>query len=220
MLPRVRVHLRLHEVVVHRGPFQLGPLSVEVAPGEKVSVLGRSGSGKSTLLKILAGLLRPDSGQLLWDGLDPWAAGTRALRDRQAAFGMVFQKDALFDSETVAQNVLLPLHNRGVPAEEARALTQEILKTVNLLHAADQRPEVLSGGMKKRVGIARAVVARPDVLLADDPFAGLDPHTATAVARVLEDAATGRTLIVALPDPVPFLELPRVIRLASGQRAA
>lgn len=211
------MNLRLHQVVVRRGSFTFGPLSLEVPPGEKLTLLGRSGSGKSTLLKLLAGLLPPADGQVLWNGEDVWRLPAQARREAQATLGMVFQKDALFDSDTVLENVLLPLRNREVPAEEAARRAAEALAAVKLGQAAAQRPEVLSGGMKKRVGIARAIVARPQVLLADDPFAGLDPNTAAAIARALLDAAEGRTLVVALPDPVEFLRTDRALRLEGGR---
>lgn len=211
------VKLALQQLRFTRSPrFSLGPLDLHLASGEHVLVLGNSGSGKSTLLKLLAGLLRPDQGSLRWDEEDPWALSAEQRRDRQAAFGMVFQSDALFDSDTVLQNVQLPLLKRGVPKGEAHARAEEALAQVGLTPAASQLPEQLSGGMKKRVGIARAIVARPQILLADDPLAGLDPHTARKVSEVLQAAAAGRTLIVAMPDPVPELRLARVVRLEKG----
>ena len=133
------MNLRLDQVVVRRGSFQLGPLSLEISPGEKVTLLGRSGSGKSTLLKLLAGLLPPAGGRVFWGGEDLWQLSPQARRDRQAAFGMVFQKDALFDSETVLNNVLLPLRNRGVAMPESLARAEEALQAVKLGHAAPQR---------------------------------------------------------------------------------
>ena len=119
-----------------------------------------------------------------------------AKRARQAAFGMVFQTDALFDSLTVRRNVLLPLERRRVPREEAEARADEVLRAVGLAEAANTLPERLSGGMRKRAGIARALAARPSVLLADEPFSGLDPGTARQVARVLLEVAGSGSLIV------------------------
>jgi phospholipid/cholesterol/gamma-HCH transport system ATP-binding protein len=130
---------------------------------------------------------------------------------------MVFQTDALFDSLTVLDNVLLPLRRRRVPEREARTMAEEVLAAVGLSSAAATFPERLSGGMRKRTGLARAVVARPQVLLADDPLAGLDPATAKQVCQVLEAVSTGRTLIIAAPEPLPFLELPRWLYLKSGR---
>src|SRR6185436_1421301 len=98
-------------------------------------------------------------------------------------------------------NVTLPLAKRGVPEREARERCDEALKRVGLTAAADKRPEHLSGGMRKRTGIARAIVARPQVLFADDPFAGLDPETEQSIAELLLEVSEGRTLVCALPDP-------------------
>lgn len=214
------MRIATEQLVITRGEsFELRGLSLTFEPGEHVVLLGRSGSGKSTLLKALAGLLRPSSGRVLWDGEDPWALSAEERRARQAAFGMVFQTDALFDSDTVLQNVELPLIKRGVPRADAAVRAKTALASVRLANAAEQFPEHLSGGMKKRAGIARAIVARPQVLLADDPLAGLDPHTARTVAEVLREAARDRTLIVAMPDPADALPLGRTLRLEDGRLA-
>jgi phospholipid/cholesterol/gamma-HCH transport system ATP-binding protein len=186
-------------------------------PGSRVLVLGRSGAGKTTLFKALAGLAAPASGHVLWNGEDVAAMSSALKRERQAAFGMVFQTDALFDSMTVRRNVLLPLERRRVPREEAEARADEVLRAVGLAEAADTLPERLSGGMRKRAGIARALAARPSVLLADDPFAGLDPGTAKQVARVLLEVAGSGSLIVAAPDAPPELPMTRWLYLRDGQ---
>ncbi|XXF74914.1 ATP-binding cassette domain-containing protein [Myxococcaceae bacterium GXIMD 01537] len=185
--------------------------------GSRALVLGRSGAGKTTLLKALAGLVRPSSGAVRWDGQEVARLRPAERRERQAAFGMVFQTDALFDSLTVRENVLLPLRRRRVPEEEAQARALEVLRAVGLQDAAETLPERLSGGMKKRAGIARALAARPSVLLADDPFAGLDPGTARQVARVLLEVAGTGTLIVAAPEVPVDLPLPRWLYLDEGR---
>jgi phospholipid/cholesterol/gamma-HCH transport system ATP-binding protein len=130
---------------------------------------------------------------------------------------MVFQSDALFDSMSVLENVLLPLVKRQVPRAEAEGRAREVLSRVGLEAAASKRPESLSGGMKKRVGVARAIVSRPSVLLADDPFAGLDPATERSIGELLLEVSSGCTLIAALPDPSPALPLPRVLRFENGR---
>lgn len=185
--------------------------------GSRVLVLGRSGAGKTTLFKALAGLVAPASGHVLWNGEDVARMAPAGKRARQAAFGMVFQTDALFDSLTVRRNVLLPLERRRVPREEAEARVDEVLRAVGLADAADALPERLSGGMRKRAGIARALAARPSVLLADDPFAGLDPGTARQVARVLHEVAGSGTLLIAAHDVPPELSLSRWLYLRDGQ---
>jgi phospholipid/cholesterol/gamma-HCH transport system ATP-binding protein len=195
----------------------LRDVSCAFAPGSRVLVLGRSGSGKTALFKALAGLVAPAEGQVFWGDEDVARMTPAEKRARQAAFGMVFQTDALFDSMTVRQNVLLPLERRRVPREEAEARANEVLRAVGLADAADVLPERLSGGMRKRAGIARALAARPSVLLADDPFAGLDPGTAQQVARVLLEVAGSGTLLVAAPEAPPELPLSRWLYLRDGR---
>ncbi len=195
----------------------LDGVSLEVAPGTKVVIWGPAGSGKTTLLKALAGLHRPSSGHVEWGERDISGLTAAQRRERQAEFGMVFQSDALFDSMTVLGNVLLPLEKRGVPAAEARERANEALHRVGLFAAASKHPEALSGGMKKRCGVARAIVSRPSVLLADDPFAGLDPATEASIAELLLEVSQGRTLIAALPDPVDTLPADRALRLVEGR---
>ncbi|NOK32518.1 ATP-binding cassette domain-containing protein [Corallococcus exercitus] len=195
----------------------LEPTDCHVPPGTQALVLGRSGSGKTTLLKAFAGLLRPSSGRVTWDGQDVARLTAPERRRQQASFGFVFQTDALFDSLTVRQNVMQPLLRRRVPEAEARERTDAVLHSVGLTDAADTLPERLSGGMKKRAGLARAIAARPAVLLADDPFAGLDPGTARQVARVLLEVAGKGTLLVAAPEAPVDLPLPRWLYLQGGR---
>jgi phospholipid/cholesterol/gamma-HCH transport system ATP-binding protein len=194
----------------------LASVDCALPPGTQALVLGRSGSGKTTLLKALAGLVPASGGSVRWGGQEVARLSAAERRTRQAAFGMVFQTDALFDSLTVRENVLLPLRNRGVDTAEAEARATEVLQAVGLLEAANALPERLSGGMKKRAGIARALAARPSVLLADDPFAGLDPGTARQVARVLLEVAGSGTLLVVAPDAPAELPLPRWLYLRDG----
>jgi phospholipid/cholesterol/gamma-HCH transport system ATP-binding protein len=212
------MELRADRLTVRRGARSvLREVDCVLPPGSRALVLGRSGAGKTTLLKALAGLVPASAGSVRWDGQEVARLSAAERRTRQAAFGMVFQTDALFDSLTVRQNVLLPLRNRGVGQEEAHARAGEVLQAVGLLEAADVLPERLSGGMKKRAGIARALAARPSVLLADDPFAGLDPGTARQVARVLLEVAGSGTLLVVAPDAPAELPLPRWLYLRDGR---
>lgn len=195
----------------------LDHLDLVFPAGTRAVIHGPAGSGKTTLLKCLAGLQRPTAGRVRWGQRVVAELDAEARRAAQVAFGMVFQTDALFDSLTVLENVELPLRKRRVPGEEARARALEALERVGLKDAALKRPEVLSGGMKKRCGVARAIVARPEVLLADDPFAGLDPATEASIARLLLEVSEGRSLIVVLPDPVETLGIERRIRLVEGR---
>jgi phospholipid/cholesterol/gamma-HCH transport system ATP-binding protein len=212
------LHLRCQELTVRfEGQTALSELDQEIPAGSWLGVYGGPGSGKTTFLKALAGLLRPNGGRVLWDGDDIGRLGPEEKRQRQARFGMVFQTDALFDSATVMENVLLPLVRRRVPAEEARTRAHRVLEQVGMGTAEDLLPDALSGGMKKRAGIARALVARPEVLLADDPLAGLDPGTASRLCRLLMEVSEGKTLIVAMPDPVSWLPLPLSLHLVEGR---
>lgn len=201
--------------VRHDGTLALGPVSLALPRGTQLLVHGPAGGGKTTLLKALAGLVRPTTGRVTWNGDDAWALDATGRRAAQAGVGFVFQSDALFDSLSVEENVRLPLERRGVPLAEAKARAMEALGRVGLAAAASKRPEALSGGMRKRTGLARAIVTRPHVLLADDPFAGLDPDTEIEMAALLLEVARERTLVVATPDPVEALPLPRR-RLVAG----
>lgn len=210
--------LALKSVTVQFGAVTaLDQITLALPAGSQVLLWGPAGGGKTVLLKVLAGLVLPTSGDVQWGATHLADLSPDARRDAQAAFGFVFQTDALFDSMTVLDNVRLPLRKRGVGEAEATARATEALDQVGLSAALKKRPEELSGGMKKRAGIARAIVARPQVLLADDPFAGLDPVTEGQIARLLLQVSEGRTLIAAVPDPVESLPLPRPLRVAAGR---
>ncbi len=195
----------------------LRDLTLDFPVGSRTVVWGPAGGGKTSLLKCLTGLVVPTHGDVQWDEVPVARRTPQERRDAQVAFGMVFQSDALFDSLTVLDNVLLPLRKRRVPEAEAMQRANEAIARVGLTKAAQKHPETLSGGMKKRAGVARAIVARPQVLIADDPFAGLDPVTEQSIADLLMEVSAGKTLIVALPDPVESLAIPRTLRLVAGQ---
>ncbi len=212
--------LGLKSVTVQFGTVTaLDDICLELPAGSQALLWGPAGGGKTTLLKVLAALVLPSRGDVRWGATHVTALSADARRTAQAAFGFVFQTDALFDSLSVLENVRLPLRNRGVANEEATQRAHEALEQVGLMAAADKRPEDLSGGMKKRAGIARAIVARPQVLLADDPMAGLDPVTEGQIARLLLQVSEGRTLIAALPDPLDSLPLPMQLRIVGGRIA-
>ena len=215
------MRLSTHQLSVKFGPvYALDELTLSFPVGSRTVIWGPAGGGKTSLLKCLTGLVAPTSGQVQWDEVPVSQRTAQGKREAQVAFGMVFQSDALFDSMTVLENVLLPLRKRRVPEAEAQERAAEAIARVGLTTAAQKQPENLSGGMKKRAGVARAIVARPRVLLADDPFAGLDPMTERSIAELLLEISEGRTLIVALPDPVPSLPTERTIRLVAGKVAA
>lgn len=214
------MELSAEAVSVRHGPIlALAEVSLRVRPAERVLLLGWTGAGKTSLLKVLAGLRRPDGGAVRWEDEDPWALTPAQRRAHQAAFGMVFQADALFDSLSVLQNVELPLLRRGTPPPEATARAREVLADVGLAEAMAAFPERLSGGMRKRAGLARAIAARPQILLADDPLSGLDPATASEITQSVAAAAEGRTLIWAATEPPATLTFPRWIWLERGRVA-
>lgn len=208
------MRLSTHQLSLRFGAVHaLDEVSLDFASGSRTVLWGPAASGKTSLLKCLAGLVIPTSGEVRWDDVDVKTLSAEQRRAAQVNFGMVFQSDALFDSMSVLENVLLPLRKRKVAEDEAQVRAREALARVGLEKAADKKPETLSGGMKKRAGVARAIVARPSVLLADDPFAGLDPVTEKSIADLLIEVSDGKSLIVVLPDPVESLPIDRTIRL-------
>jgi NitT/TauT family transport system ATP-binding protein len=168
--------LRLSDVAktFSTGTVALAGIGLTIFPGEFVSLLGPSGCGKSTLLKLIAGLVAPSSGTIDWPQSTYTADG-----DPEPALGFVFQEPTLLPWRTAADNVHLPLLLAGVNRQEARERVGEALAQVGLSAFADSYPRQLSGGMKMRVSIARALVTRPKILLMDEPFAALDEITRT-----------------------------------------
>jgi phospholipid/cholesterol/gamma-HCH transport system ATP-binding protein len=148
----------------------------EIHDGETVVIIGRSGGGKSVLLKHLCGLLKPDAGRVIVDGVDIEPLSERELTPIRKKFGVLFQGAALFDSMTVFDNVAFPLREeRKFDEEEIGRRVEHVLSIVDLLEAKDKKPAELSGGMRKRAGLARACVAEPKYVLYDEPTTGLDP---------------------------------------------
>ena len=164
----------------------LKDVSFRINPGETKIILGESGSGKSTILKLILGLIRPDSGEILIEGRDISGMTERQLVEIRGGIGMVFQEGALFDSLSVRENVGYRLTEEGQMSEseiEAEVLQQ--LGCVGLEEAIDKMPAELSGGMKRRVGIARALVGTPKIVLYDEPTAGLDPITKRTIVELM-----------------------------------
>jgi putative ABC transport system ATP-binding protein len=161
-------------------------LALEVARGEYVAIVGESGSGKSTLLNLIAGLDRPDAGRVVVDGTDlATLDDERRTLTRRAKLGFVFQSFHILPHLTVAQNVELPLVLIGQPAAERSARVQELLDAVGLGDRGASMPRELSGGEMQRVAVARALVHRPSLVLADEPTGNLDPDTAQTVLALL-----------------------------------
>ena len=159
----------------------LNDLSFTVPAGSMRVLLGPSGSGKSVILKLVLGLLRPDAGEITVNGQRVDTMSELDLLKMRADIGMVFQENALFDSLTVAQNVGFRLTEEGLPDEEVDARVAEVLGFVGLSDFADRMPSSLSGGQRRRVGIARGMASKPGLMLFDDPITGLDPLIAMTV---------------------------------------
>lgn len=184
------VHLSFDEKKILNG------ISFKVRRGETKLVLGRSGGGKSTIIRLILGLLKPDSGQILIDGEDITNFGEVEMMTVRQKIGMVFQEGALFDSLSVYENVAYRLHEQKVEEEEVESEVRRMLQFVDLEDAIEKMPSELSGGMRRRVGIARALVGDPKIVLFDEPTAGLDPPTARTICelaiklRDLEDVSS------------------------------
>lgn len=174
----------------------LNDLSFKVMKGETKIILGGSGCGKSTTIKLVLGLLKPNSGQILVDGEDITNYNEVQMMRIRKKIGMIFQEGALFDSLSVYENVAFKLHEQGVPEDEVEGEVRRMLRFVNLEAAIDKMPSELSGGMRRRVGIARALVGDPKIVMFDEPTAGLDPPTARTICelamklRDLEDVSS------------------------------
>jgi phospholipid/cholesterol/gamma-HCH transport system ATP-binding protein len=174
----------------------LNNLSFKVMKGETKIILGGSGCGKSTTIKLVLGLLKPDNGQILVDGEDITEYGETDMMKVRKKIGMIFQEGALFDSLSVYENVAFKLHEQGVPEDDVEGEVRRMLRFVNLEDAIDKMPSELSGGMRRRVGIARALVGDPKIVMFDEPTAGLDPPTARTICelamklRDLEDVSS------------------------------
>jgi phospholipid/cholesterol/gamma-HCH transport system ATP-binding protein len=174
----------------------LNGISFTVKRGETKIILGRSGGGKSTTIRLLLGLIKPDSGQILVDGEDITNYSEPEMMEVRHKMGMVFQEGALFDSLSVYDNVAYRLHEQGIIEEDVEPEVRRMLQFVDLEDAIDKLPSELSGGMRRRVGIARALVGDPKIVMFDEPTAGLDPPTARTICelaiklRDLEDVSS------------------------------
>lgn len=179
--------IELQDVTVRFGEREiLRGVDLTVAAGETLVILGASGSGKSTILRVLIGLVKPTSGRVLIDGVDVTDYSERQWNEVRRHMGYVFQYSALFDSMTVGENVAFGLMRQNeLNKDEIAAHVRERLQLVGLADWQDALPQQLSGGMKKRVALARALATEPKVVLYDEPTAGLDPISAATVDRLI-----------------------------------
>jgi ABC-type lipoprotein export system ATPase subunit len=201
--------------------YALRGVTLEVARGERIALLGKSGSGKSTLLNLMGGLDRPTSGRLRVGGHDVGKLSPRELsRFRSATVGIVFQSFNLILSRTALENVELPMIFAGRPRRERLTLAREALESVGLGARLHHDPTELSGGENQRVAVARALVNRPEIVLADEPTGNLDSATAQDVMALIRDHVDrhGATLILITHDEeLAATNTDRVIRLKDGQ---
>jgi putative ABC transport system ATP-binding protein len=203
-----------------RGRPALDEVTLEVAPGESVAVMGPSGSGKSTLLNLIAGLDRPTSGAVTVAGrrIDTLSE-TRLARYRRRQVGMVFQFFNLLEDLTVLDNVLMPAQLAGMRRSRARARAHELLASLGIDRYRDTYPGRLSGGERQRVAIARALVNSPALLLADEPTGAVDSATGEEIGQLLLDLnAAGQTLVLVTHNPgLAERYASRTVRLADGR---
>jgi phospholipid/cholesterol/gamma-HCH transport system ATP-binding protein len=164
----------------------LDDVDLTVPRGEVVVVLGRSGTGKSVLLKLLIGLEKPDSGSIKLFGQDIRNLQIDALNELRKKIGFLFQQAALYDSLTIGENVAFPLsRHTQLSKEERQARVKELLTSVGMETDLDKMPSEISGGMKKRVGLARALALKPEIVMFDEPTAGLDPITSAEISKLI-----------------------------------
>ena len=170
------------------GQTVLNGLDLKIEKGKTTVIMGRSGGGKSVLLKHIIGLYKPDKGQVIIEGTDITRLREKELNEVRKKFGMLFQDAALFDSMTVGENVACPLveHTRLKPSEIRERVLEKLLM-VGLKDVEQKMPSELSGGMKKRVGLARAIIMNPEILLFDEPTSGLDPIMADAIDHLIRE---------------------------------
>jgi phospholipid/cholesterol/gamma-HCH transport system ATP-binding protein len=201
-------------------------ITLDVEEGTTYVVLGASGSGKTVLLKHVIGLLKPDRGTVHVDGIDISALAGRELNEARRVFGMVFQGAALFDSMTVFDNVAFPVRERErrIPHDELLARVIESLRVVDLGEdVLDLWPSQLSGGMRKRVSLARALVANPKIVLYDEPTTGLDPITTNSVDSMIDQAKIRRgvtSMVISHDIASAFRVADRLAVLYDGRIAA
>lgn len=220
MIKLVDVHKSFGKQQVLRG------VTLEIPKGKLTTIIGRSGEGKSVLLKHMIGLLQPDRGEVWVDGTDISRLRGKALNDIRKKFAMLFQGAALFDSLTVYDNVAFPLREKlRLPEREVKERVEDKLARVGLAGMGHKYPAELSGGMKKRAGLARALVMEPEIILFDEPTTGLDPLMANTIHQlILEMHRTfGFTAVMvsheipeifSISDWVAMLEQGRIVAMA------
>jgi len=185
MIEIKNLHKQFRDKLILRG------VDLTINPGETIAIIGKSGSGKSVLLKHIVGLLFPDEGFVKVENQNLSEVNTKELYKIRRKFGFLFQGAALFDSLTVGENVALPIteHDQSIDKENVLKLVEEKLEMVGLPNIQNLKPSELSGGMKKRVGLARALVTNPNYILYDEPTTGLDPIMSDSIDELIKELA-------------------------------
>ena len=205
-----------------RAPLLEG-VDLRVSPGQRLGLIGPAAAGKTVLLKLIAGLERPDRGAVRVGDCDIAALPESQIMKVRQRIGMAFQSYALFDFMTVGENVAFPLARTGqLSRDEIAARASERLRQVGLAGSEDKMPSELSGGMKKRVGIARATVTEPEILIYDEPSAGLDPVTSAKIYELISgiQEQTGGTVIAVSSDVAPLIAFSDTVAMLHGGRIA
>ncbi len=197
----------------------LSGVSFQAARGELLFLTGASGAGKSTLLKLIYRAIEPDGGAIIVNGIETGSMKTRHIPGLRRNIGVVFQDFRLLSGRTVYDNVALALRIRGMAERALKGQVMEVLKMVGLRHKADCWPQTLSGGEQQRAVIARAIVAEPVLLLADEPTGNLDPDTSAGVMRIFKDInSRGTTVLIATHNRDLYTGTGRrVLKLAGGR---
>ncbi len=197
----------------------LSHINLEIKAGEFIAIMGPSGCGKSTLLNVLGMLDSPDSGRYAFNGEDVAGYAESKLADiRKQNIGFIFQSFNLVDDLSVAENVMLPLLYQKVPAKERQDRVQAVLERVGIAHRADHRPQQLSGGQQQRVAVARAVIANPKLILADEPTGNLDTVNGEEVLNQLNQLnGDGTTIVMVTHDQRHAEHASRIVQMLDGR---
>lgn len=196
-------------------------VNLSLNEGEFLCLIGPSGHGKSVLIKLMAGLLSPSEGSVFYEGSAVESLSTLELEKFRQRMGMLFQKNALFDSLTCAENIEFPLIEvKKLRLDEARSIAESFLESVGILAAKDLYPDEISGGMQKRLGIARALALKPEIIFYDDPTAGLDPITSRKIVDlIVELQKKHQTTSLAVTNDMnrAYQMATRIVMVAEGQ---
>ena len=213
--------IKVRDIVKRFGDLEvLHGVSLDIADGEIVSIVGASGAGKSTLLQIMGSLLRADGGSVTIDDVELSALSDERLSDfRNRHIGFIFQSYHLLPEFTAVENVMMPMLIAGAKRSEAEARAKELLGMVGMSHREEHKPEALSGGEQQRVAIARALINRPSVVLADEPTGNLDTATRDDIQRLFVELRnlTGQTFVIVTHDEALAERSDRTIHMSDGR---